>query len=47
MEIYPQVYGYDITYENGKAVLYLELVKELYGMLIASLILYQKSSKDI
>ena len=36
-----------ITYENGKAVLHLELLKQLYVMLIVSLLLYQKLRKDL
>ena len=47
VEISQEFYGPYITYENGKGVLYLELLKELYGMLIASLLLYQKLGKDL
>ena len=47
VEISPEMYGPYITYENGKAVLYLELLKELYVMSIASLLFYPKLRKDI
>ena len=45
MDIAPEVYGPYITYENGKAVLYLESLKAFCGMLIESLLLYQKLRK--
>ena len=38
VEIAPEVYGTSITYDNGKSVIYLELLKALYGMLIALLL---------
>ena len=47
VEISPEIYEPYITYENGKAVLYLELLKELYVMSIASLLFYPKLRKDI
>ena len=47
VEIYPEFYGTYIAYENGKALLYLELFKSLYGMLISSLLFYQKLRKDM
>ena len=34
VKIAPEFYGTYITYENGKAVIYLEWLKPLYGMLI-------------
>ena len=47
VDIDPEVCGPYFTYENGKAVLYLELLKSLYVMLIAPLIFFQKLMKDI
>ena len=47
VDISPEFYGPYITYENGKELLYLELLKALYGILIVSLILYKNSSKDL
>ena len=47
VDISTYIYGYYITYENGKSVLYLELLKALYGMLISSLLFYQKLRKDL
>ena len=47
VDISPEIYGPYITYENGKAVLYLELLKELYVMSIASLLFHPKLRKDI
>ena len=35
VDISTYIYGYYIIYENGKSVLYLELLKALYGMLIS------------
>ena len=42
-----QLCGPGITYENGKEVIYLELLKALYVMLIVSLIFYKKLINDM
>ena len=47
MEIVPEVYGSYVAYENWNAVIYLELLKSLYRMLILPLLFYQKFRKDI
>ena len=47
VDIAPKVHGHYITYENGKAVVYLELLESLYGTLIASLLFYKKLRKDL
>ena len=43
----PARYKDYVVYENGKKVLYVELLKALYGMLSASLMLYKKFRKDL
>ena len=45
VDITPEVYGPYITYKNRKAVIYLELFKSLYGMLMESLLFYKKLKK--
>ena len=45
--IAPEVYGPFITYKNLKSVLYLELSKALYVILIAWLLFYKKLRKDM
>ena len=47
VDIVPEVYRTYITYENVKGVLYLELLKLPYRMLILSVLFYQKSMKDL
>ena len=47
VDINPEVYGLYITYENGKAEVYLEFLKSLYGILIVSLLFYQNLRKHL
>ena len=47
VEIDPTEYGPKVVYENGKKVLYLEVLKAIYGMLIASLLWFHKLRKDL
>ena len=42
VELDPLRYQNKIVYENGKMVLYLEVLKAIYGMLVASLLWYRK-----
>ena len=43
----PARYKDYVVFENGKKVIYIELLKVLYGMLNASLLWYKKSHKDL
>ena len=43
----PDTYGTYVVFENGKKVLYLEVLRALYGMLVASLLWYIKFTKDL
>jgi hypothetical protein len=47
VEIAPEVYADYVTYENGKKILYVKMLKALYGMLQSSLLYYKKFRKDI
>ena len=47
MELDPQRYKNFIVYEKGRPVIYLVVLKALYGMLVASLLWYQKFRKDL
>ena len=47
VELYPVARAKYIRYENGKKVLHLEVLREMYGMWIASLLWYRKSRKDL
>ena len=43
----PDAYTRFVVYENGKKVLYVEILRALYGMLIASLAWYRKLKSDL
>ena len=47
LEISPETYKDYVTYENGKKVLYVHMLKALYGMMKASILYYNKFRKDI
>ncbi len=47
VEIAPNTYGPWVTYERGEPVLYLELLKAIYGMLKSALLFYRKLRKDM
>ena len=38
VELAPEVYADFVVYENGKKVLYVQVLKDLYGMLISSIL---------
>jgi len=46
-EIAPEVYSKFVTYQNEKKVLYVSMLKPLYGMLKASLLYYLQFTSDI
>jgi hypothetical protein len=43
----PEVYGDYVVFENGKKVLYVQILLVLYGMLKAALLWYQKFRGDL
>ncbi len=47
VEIEPETYETFIVYEGNKKVLYVRMLRALYGMLIASILYYKKFRKDI
>ena len=47
LEIDPELYTPYITYERGKMVLYVELLKALYGTLRASRLFWEKLSAKL
>jgi len=47
VDIDPELYGPFVVYENGRKVLYVMVLKAIYGMLVASLLWYKKFRKDL
>lgn len=47
VEIAPEIYASYVVIENGQKVLYVLMLKALYGMLQSSLLYYKKFRKDI
>ena len=47
IELDPVKYENKVVYEKGQKVLYLEILRAIYGMLIASLLWYRKLRKDL
>jgi hypothetical protein len=47
LEITPEAYKPYTVYENNKMVLYVRMLRALYGMLVASILSYKKFRKDI
>ena len=45
VQLNPQLYGPHIVYEKGNKVLYVQVLRAIYGMLIASLLRYKNSRK--
>ena len=43
----PEVYAQHVVYENGRKVLYVQVLRTLYGMLRASLMFYKKWRNDL
>ena len=46
VQVDPQLYGSHVVYERGRKVIYVQVMKAIYGMLTASLLWYQKFRKD-
>ena len=47
VQIAPEIYADYVVFENGRKVLYVEVLKALYGMLVASLLWYKKFRSDL
>ena len=47
LKIAPEVYGPYVVYKNGKKVIYVQVLRALYGMLIAALLWYKKFRSDL
>ena len=47
IEMSPETYKQYVVYEKGKKVLYVRMLKALYGMMIASVLYYKKFRSDI
>ena len=47
VDIAPEVYGPYIVFENGRKVIYVQVLRALYGMLTATLLWYQKFRGDL
>ena len=47
VKIAPDVYGGHIVYEKGTKVIYVQVLRALYGMLKAALLWYKKFKKDL
>ena len=43
----PEKYGPNVVYEKGKKVIYLKLLKDMYGMLQSALLSYINMRKDL
>ena len=47
VDLDPEVYGKNVVFENGKKILYIVVLKAIYGMLQSSLLFYRKLRKDL
>ena len=47
LELAPEVYGPSVVFEDGKRVLYLQVLRGLYGMLTSALLWYRKFRSDL
>jgi hypothetical protein len=47
VELSPELYGPYVVLENGKRVLYLQVLRALYGMLVAALLWYRQFRQDL
>ena len=47
VEMAPEVYGPYVVFEKGRKTLYVEVLRALYGMLIASLLWYKQFKSDL
>ena len=42
MDLDPQLYGPHIVYENGQKVVYVQILRAIYGMLVSAMLWYEK-----
>ena len=47
VDMAPEVYGSYVVYEKGRKVLYVQVLKAIYGTLVASLLWYKKFRADL
>jgi len=47
VKVAPNIYGSFVVFENGRKVLYLQVLRALYGMLQAALLWYKKFCSDL
>ena len=47
LDINPALYGSKIVYENGKKVVYVWIIRAIYGMLEAAILWYKKFRKEL
>ena len=47
LQLAPEVYGKFVVFEKGQKVLYVQVLRAIYGMLQAGLLYYQKFRKDL
>ena len=47
LQIAPEIYSGYVVYENGKRVLYVQVLRALYGMLISAMLWYMKFKGDL
>ena len=43
----PDLYGGHVVFEHGRKVIYVEVLRAIYGMLIAALLFYKKFREDL
>ena len=47
VEMDPEIYGPYVVYENGSKMIYVQVLRALYGMLVAALLWYKKLKSDL
>ena len=47
VQMAPEIYGPYVVFENGRKVLYVQVLQALYGMLVAALLWYKQFRGDL
>ena len=47
VQLNPNTYGEYVVYEKGRKVLYVQVLRAIYGMLVSSLLWYKKFRKEL
>ena len=47
VQIAPEIYKDYVTYENGQKILYVQVLRAIYGMLQSALLFYKKIRNDL